>query len=180
MPPKERGSNDDGDADDDDTTIEMLEDDREREPKCRTLHRLWQRSHFIGYIYYSLQQPIVEELTKHFNACCIFFCCSSGPLLIVARTPVSGYTPGQSIRVELELTNNSNENVSTFVLQILRVKSTSATRKSLILSSSFTLSLSPFPPSLRGISRPCAAALFTIWYCTHTDNCRSHARTTYK
>lgn len=73
-------------------------------------------------ICYSLQNPVVETFEKHFNRCCLFWCCSTEPLLMTARIPVSGYTPGQNINVELELTNNSDENVSAFVLQLIRVK----------------------------------------------------------
>lgn len=38
-----------------------------------------------------------------------------------ATIPVGAYTPGQVIHVELELTNNSNENIQAFVIQIIRV-----------------------------------------------------------
>lgn len=48
-------------------------------------------------------------------------CCASDPLFIIATVPVGAYTPGQMINVDLELTNTSNENVSAFVIQIVRV-----------------------------------------------------------
>lgn len=67
------------------------------------------------------QHPVVEEDTKRFNQWCFFACCASDPLFIVASVPVSGYTPGQMINVDLELTNTSNENISAFTLQIVRV-----------------------------------------------------------
>lgn len=58
---------------------------------------------------------------KRFYPFCLFACCASDPLFITASIPVSGYTSGQMINVELELTNNSNENISAFVIQIVRV-----------------------------------------------------------
>lgn len=38
-----------------------------------------------------------------------------------ATIPVGGYTSGQTINIDLELTNNSNENIQAFVIQIVRV-----------------------------------------------------------
>lgn len=67
------------------------------------------------------QHPIVEEELKRFNPFCVFACCASDPLFITASIPVSGYTSGQMINVEMELTNNSTENISAFVIQIVRV-----------------------------------------------------------
>lgn len=58
---------------------------------------------------------------KRFYPFCLLVCCASDPLFITASIPVSGYTSGQMINVELELTNNSNENISAFVIQIVRV-----------------------------------------------------------
>lgn len=71
--------------------------------------------------YTELQHPIVEEETKRFNTYCLFFCCAGNPLFILATVPVSGYTPGQMINIDLELNNTSNENVSAFSIQIIRV-----------------------------------------------------------
>lgn len=40
---------------------------------------------------------------------------------MIAKLPVSGYTAGQMINVDLELTNASNENIKSFTVQIVRV-----------------------------------------------------------
>lgn len=58
---------------------------------------------------------------KRFNPFCVFVCFASDPLFITASIPVSGYTSGQMINIELELTNKSNENISAFTIQIVRV-----------------------------------------------------------
>lgn len=70
---------------------------------------------------FKLQHPIVEEETKRFNRFCLFSCCASDPFFMIAAIPVSGYTPGQMINVDLELANNSNEHIAAFVLKIIRV-----------------------------------------------------------
>lgn len=77
----------------------------------------------ITIFFFKTQHPIVEEETKRFNAFCFFVCCASDPLFIIATVPVSGYTPGQMMNVDLELSNTSNENLSAFVFQIVRVSS---------------------------------------------------------
>lgn len=58
---------------------------------------------------------------KRFNPFFVFICCASDPLFMKATIPVGGYTPGQVIHVDLELTNKSNENIQAFVIQIIRV-----------------------------------------------------------
>lgn len=58
---------------------------------------------------------------KRFNPFCVFVCCASDPIFVKATIPVGGYTPGQMINIDLELTNNSNENIQAFVIQIVRV-----------------------------------------------------------
>lgn len=58
---------------------------------------------------------------KRFNPFFLFVCCASDPLYMKATIPVGGYAPGQMINVDLELTNNSNENIQGFVIQIVRV-----------------------------------------------------------
>ncbi|XP_031621629.1 uncharacterized protein LOC116339736 [Contarinia nasturtii] len=68
----------------------------------------------------TLRHPIVEEETKRFNPFCLFTCCASSPLFMIATVPVSGYCSGQMVNVDLELTNTSNENISAFVVQIVR------------------------------------------------------------
>lgn len=70
---------------------------------------------------YYLQHPTVAEEIKRFNPFCLFVCCASDPLFMIAKLPVSGYTAGQMINVDLELTNASNENIKSFTVQIVRV-----------------------------------------------------------
>jgi len=56
----------------------------------------------------SLKLPAIREQAKRFNPCCLFFCCQSEPMQLVARVPVVGYIPGQTINVEFEVDNKSN------------------------------------------------------------------------
>lgn len=76
---------------------------------------------FFFFLSNCVQHPIVEEETKRFNPFCLFACCASNPLFMIASIPVTGYTAGQMINVDLELTNTSNENIEAFILQIVRV-----------------------------------------------------------
>lgn len=63
---------------------------------------------------------IVEE-DKTFFLCCLLCCCISDPLKIVARMPVGGYTPGQTINLELNVNNQSDQPVSEFSVQLIKV-----------------------------------------------------------
>lgn len=47
---------------------------------------------------------------KTFNPFCLFCCCPSAPLHVTARIPVAGYTAGQTIDVEINVENKSNQN----------------------------------------------------------------------
>lgn len=58
---------------------------------------------------------------KRFNPFFVFTCCASDPLFMKATIPVGAYASGQVIHVDLELTNNSNEHIQAFVIQIIRV-----------------------------------------------------------
>lgn len=51
-------------------------------------------------------------------------CCASDPLDIIVRAPVSGYTPGQTINVHILVNNQSNQAVSDFVVQMIKVSIT--------------------------------------------------------
>lgn len=41
---------------------------------------------------------------------------------LIARTPVGGYTPGQVINLEIEVINQSDQPVSDFTVQLIKVK----------------------------------------------------------
>lgn len=45
----------------------------------------------------------------------------SDPLKLIARTPVGGYTPGQTINLEVEVINKSDQPVSDFSVQLIKV-----------------------------------------------------------
>lgn len=51
------------------------------------------------------------------------FCCfPSGPLLVDAYAPVQGYTPGQTINVTVKVNNESNETLSHFDVELIKVR----------------------------------------------------------
>lgn len=41
---------------------------------------------------------------------------------LIARTPVGGYTPGQVINLEIDVDNQSDQPVSDFTVQLIKVK----------------------------------------------------------
>lgn len=70
----------------------------------------------------NLQEPAIAEKDKTFYLCCLLCCCSSDPMKIVARSPVGGYTPGQIINLEVNVDNQSDQPVSDFTVQLIKVK----------------------------------------------------------
>lgn len=58
---------------------------------------------------------------KTFFPCFLLCCCESAPLEIVARSPVGGYVPGQTINFEFIVSNRSDQPVNEFTLQLIRV-----------------------------------------------------------
>lgn len=67
-----------------------------------------------------LQAPGFKEKNKKFYEC---YCCAwnSDPMHIVVRVPVTGYTPGQTINVAVEVDNKS-EIKAEFNVQLTRVR----------------------------------------------------------
>lgn len=60
------------------------------------------------------------ERYKTFYLCCLLCCCSSDPMHVVVRIPVSGYTPGQSINIEIDVDNKSDSEAE-FTVQLVKV-----------------------------------------------------------
>lgn len=48
-------------------------------------------------------------------------CCVSDPLDMIVRIPVGGYTPGQTINLDVEAWNKSDQDVEGFTAQLLKV-----------------------------------------------------------
>lgn len=51
-----------------------------------------------------------------------FSCYSSGVLKVTASTQVSGYTPGQTIYVNVSSDNRSNQSISSFDVALVQVQ----------------------------------------------------------
>lgn len=63
--------------------------------------------------------PQTVERRKTFSLCCLLCCCcQSDPLFITARLPVSGFTPGDVIPLEIEANNRSDLDVESFRLRV--------------------------------------------------------------
>lgn len=80
-----------------------------------------QRFVVMPFLVPPLQLPAFKEKYKTFYPfCCFCCCCSSDPLHLVARIPVSGYTPGQTINVEIDVDNQSETDADISV-QLIKV-----------------------------------------------------------
>ncbi|CAH0399343.1 unnamed protein product [Chilo suppressalis] len=112
----------------------------------------------------SYREPIHIQLEKTF--CC--FCCASPPMSVDVRAPVSGYCPGQTIPITVDIENKSNVQlhlVKIFLRKVVTYRATSpstVTKKSkaVILTVqegpapasttkhwNLTLEIPPIPPS---------------------------------
>lgn len=58
---------------------------------------------------------------KTFYPCCLLFCCTSDPLQMKVSMPVGGYTPGQTINLEIDARNQSDQDVDSFTAQLIKV-----------------------------------------------------------
>lgn len=63
------------------------------------------------------KEPVKQELEKTF--CCCW--CKSGPLTLVVAMPYSGYVPGQSIPLTIEVDNCSNVQVTAVKCKLMKV-----------------------------------------------------------
>lgn len=63
---------------------------------------------------------MMKEKHKVFIPCCCCCCCPSDPMHLVARVPVTGYTPGQTINIEIDVDNKSEETAD-FAVQLMKV-----------------------------------------------------------
>lgn len=48
-------------------------------------------------------------------------CCPSLPMGIIARTPVTGYTPGQTINIEMRINNQSDHPLTEVSVKLIKV-----------------------------------------------------------
>lgn len=78
------------------------------------------------------QMPATNRKSKVFLP--LGFCCCfpSDPLNVDVRTPVRGYTPGQTINVKLNVSNESEEDVENFAVELIKVNMKSLLEKVII------------------------------------------------
>lgn len=63
---------------------------------------------------------MVEEIKNVFPLC--FACCGGTyAIKLIARTPVGGFVPGQLINLEINVTNQSNEDISQITVELVKV-----------------------------------------------------------
>lgn len=74
----------------------------------------------IGF-YYNLKVPITAKFEETFYLFGWICCLPSGPLRVDVDAPVRGYAPGQTINVEIDVSNDSNEVLSSLDVQLIQV-----------------------------------------------------------
>lgn len=67
------------------------------------------------------QEPVIAKEVATFFPFPLICCVKSGPLEMVARTPVGGYAPGQTIELNFTANNQSDRPIETFKLQLIKV-----------------------------------------------------------
>lgn len=66
--------------------------------------------------------PVVRVGVKTFYLCGFLCCFESQPVTIHAKTPVGGYTPGQTINLEFTVKNECNETLDAFTVELRNVE----------------------------------------------------------
>lgn len=68
------------------------------------------------------QVPIEKRISAKFNQFCLFFCWKTAALKIFGRLPVSGYCPGQTMNLKLDVINNSDQDVQHILVHFVKVR----------------------------------------------------------
>lgn len=65
-----------------------------------------------------------KRVRATFNQFCFFFCWKTSALKILARLPVSGYCPGQTMNLKLDMINNSDKDILHLLVHFIKVTHT--------------------------------------------------------
>lgn len=76
----------------------------------------------LHYSFYLLQEPVTVEKNVTLFPYKLLPWCTSNSIKIVFSTPVGGYTPGQTIHLEIDVDNQSNQQISNFAVQFIKVR----------------------------------------------------------
>lgn len=72
-------------------------------------------------IFFSIQIPRATELEKRISYCFCFPLCRSNNIELTAHIPQQGYTPGQTIDLELDVNNKTVEDVNEIKVKLVKV-----------------------------------------------------------
>lgn len=67
------------------------------------------------------QAPVIVEKRKTFSPFLLCCCKSSRPMTIIAKVPYGGYTPSQTINLECNVKNDSDQPASKFTIKLVKV-----------------------------------------------------------
>lgn len=76
---------------------------------------------FSGQHFHSFQEPRVQVASSGFYPCCLCCCCETDPLEFTVTMPLGGYTPGQTINLNIDTRNDSNQDVDNYSAQLIKV-----------------------------------------------------------
>ncbi|KAI5722536.1 hypothetical protein M8J76_009863 [Diaphorina citri] len=88
------------------------------------LDRPWKFDETVEAVFFV--EPINQEVSKNF--CCLW--CQSGPLQLSVSAPFSGFVPGQTIPITIDVENGSNIAVDDVVIELTKYTTWKATEPS--------------------------------------------------
>ncbi|XP_037035006.1 arrestin domain-containing protein 1-like [Bradysia coprophila] len=68
----------------------------------------------------SFRMPVKRRVCANFNQFCFFFCWKTSNLQVYGRLPVSGYCPGQTMNLKLDVINQSDKDVLHVLVQFVK------------------------------------------------------------
>lgn len=63
----------------------------------------------------------MQVASSGFYPCCFCCCCETDPLEFTVTMPLGGYTPGQTINLNIDTRNDSNQDVDNYSAQLIKV-----------------------------------------------------------
>ncbi|KAJ6645788.1 Arrestin domain-containing protein 17 [Pseudolycoriella hygida] len=68
-----------------------------------------------------LARPVLAEISERFFFGGLICCVISSPMNVAVRIPVSGYTPGQTVNIEIKVNNRSGQEIDGFEVKLIKI-----------------------------------------------------------
>lgn len=79
---------------------------------------------FLFFFGVPIKKQSVTSASNEFNCCSLLCCCCCilmRPIEVMAKIPVTGYTPGQMINLELHIKHKGSEKLYEFTVHLMKV-----------------------------------------------------------